>query len=127
MVAAATAAGPGPFPVRPLDKVDLQEGSDGKFNAQFDVAPQVPLPGYKGLDMVKKKQVIDDEATSSLTFSAGAPRASATRPIWKRAPSGLMWGSRPLAEVNTRSAGTGASAGSLCAWRSAFRAFATLV
>ena len=64
-LAAATAAGAQPISRPALDKVELQEGTDGKFNAQFDVAPQVPLPGYKGLTVVKKKQVIDDEAVAA--------------------------------------------------------------
>jgi trigger factor len=64
-LAAATAAGVQPISRPALDKVELQEGNDGKFNAQFDVAPQVPLPGYKGLNVVKKKQVIDDEAVAA--------------------------------------------------------------
>jgi trigger factor len=61
---AATAAGAQPISRPALDKVELQEGADGKFNARFDVAPQVTLPQYKGLAVTKKKQTIDDQAVA---------------------------------------------------------------
>src|SRR4249920_728076 len=41
--------------------------------------------------------------------SSGTFRALAIRGTWNRAASGEMCGSRPLAEVVTRSAGTGAA------------------
>jgi trigger factor len=60
-LAAATAAGAQPISRPALDKVELAEGTEGKFNALFDVAPEVKVPEYKGLAVVKKKQTIDDE------------------------------------------------------------------
>ena len=44
--------------------------------------------------------------TSSRTFASGRPRALATRGTWNSAAAGEMSGSRPLAEVVTRSTGT---------------------
>ena len=57
---AASAAGAQPISRPALDKVDLKVGADGKFNALFDVAPQVALPQYKGLAVTKQKQIIGD-------------------------------------------------------------------
>ena len=51
--------------------------------------------------------------TRVLTCPSLRPRAAATRPIWSRAASGLMCGSRPLAEANTMSGGTTALVGRL--------------
>ena len=48
------------------------------------------------------------------------------RAICSRAASGLMCGSRPLPEVKTMSAGTGASAGSLLPSRNALALATTL-
>ena len=53
---AATAAGTQPISRPALEKVELKEGADGMFSAQFDVAPQVTLPEYKGITVVKKKR-----------------------------------------------------------------------
>jgi len=63
MVAAAEA---GALPIsRPaLEKLDLIEGKDGMFSAQFDVAPEVVLPDYKTLPALKKKRNIDDAAVA---------------------------------------------------------------
>ena len=46
-------------------------------------------------------------ATTARTASAVMPRAAATRATWYSAAAGLMSGSRPDAEVVTRSTGTG--------------------
>jgi trigger factor len=59
---AATAAGAFPISRPALEALDLKEGVDGTFKAQFDVAPQVVLPEYKTLTLVKKKRIIDDAA-----------------------------------------------------------------
>jgi trigger factor len=61
---AATDAGAQPISRPALEKVELQEGVDGKFKALFDVAPQVVLPEYKGLAVTKKKRLIDDAAVA---------------------------------------------------------------
>jgi trigger factor len=63
-LAAATAAGAQPISRPALEKVELAEDAEGKFNALFDVAPEIKLPEYKGLTVVKKKQTIDDEAVA---------------------------------------------------------------
>jgi trigger factor len=43
-----------------LEKLDLKEGDDAVFRAQFDVAPEVPLPDYKAMTLTKKKRAIDE-------------------------------------------------------------------
>ena len=47
-----------------LEQVELKEGTDGMFRAQFDVAPQVELPDFKTLPAHKKKRRIDDDAVA---------------------------------------------------------------
>ena len=59
---AASAAGAQPISQPALEKVDLKDGQEGTFNAHFDVAPEVKLPEYKGLTVLKQKRLIDDEA-----------------------------------------------------------------
>jgi len=66
-------------------------------------------------------------STSARTWGSLIPRAAATRAIWNRAAAGLMCGSTPLAEANTKSAGTGESAASLWASRSALALLRTSV
>jgi trigger factor len=61
---AAAAAGTQPISRPALEKVELKEGADGKFKALFDVAPEVKLPEYKGMTVVKKKRIIDDTAVT---------------------------------------------------------------
>jgi len=61
---AAAAAGTQPISRPSVDKIELAEGADGKFNALFDVAPQVELPQYKGVTVTKRKRAIDDEAVA---------------------------------------------------------------
>src|SRR5260370_13022642 len=46
--------------------------------------------------------------TTSWTFPSARPRALATRGPWRSAAAGVMSGSRPLADVVTRSTGTAA-------------------
>jgi trigger factor len=43
-----------------LEKLDLKEGSDAVFRAQFDVAPEVPMPDYKTMVLTKKKRAVDE-------------------------------------------------------------------
>jgi trigger factor len=45
-----------------IEKADLVEGAEGKIKVQFDIAPHVSLPDYKGGTLVKKKLRIDDAA-----------------------------------------------------------------
>ena len=61
---AATAAGTQPISRPALEKIELKEGADGMFKALFDVAPQVTLPEYKGMTVVKQKRAIDDTAVA---------------------------------------------------------------
>lgn len=61
---AATAAGAQPISRPALEKIELKEGQDGVFHAHFDVAPEVKLPDYKGLPVLKQKRLIDDEAVA---------------------------------------------------------------
>ncbi|MDR1840751.1 MAG: trigger factor [Holophagales bacterium] len=44
-----------------LESAELREGVDGTVKVQFDVAPEVKLPEYKGLVLIKKKRRVDDE------------------------------------------------------------------
>ena len=59
---AAQEAGAMPISRPALEKLDLKEGSDAMFRAQFDVAPIVDLPDYKTLQLTKKKRAIDEAA-----------------------------------------------------------------
>ncbi|MDR0499096.1 MAG: trigger factor [Holophagales bacterium] len=47
-----------------VEKANLREGSEGTVKVQFDVAPEVKLPDYKGTVLVKKKRRVDDEAVN---------------------------------------------------------------
>lgn len=57
---AAQEAGALPISHPSLEKLDLKEGADAVFRAQFDVAPEVVLPDYKTMTLTKKKRAIDD-------------------------------------------------------------------
>jgi trigger factor len=59
---AAQEAGAMPISRPALEKLELKEGSDALFRAQFDVAPTVALPDYKNLQLTKKKRAIDEAA-----------------------------------------------------------------
>lgn len=48
-----------------IESAKLGEGAEGLVKIQFDVAPEVKLPEYKGLNLVKKKRVVDDEYVNS--------------------------------------------------------------
>jgi trigger factor len=57
---AAQEAGAQPISHPSLEKLDLKEGADAVFRAQFDVAPEITLPDYKGMVLTKKKRTIDE-------------------------------------------------------------------
>lgn len=57
---AAQEAGALPISHPSLEKLDLKEGADAVFRAQFDVAPEVALPDYKAMALTKKKRAIDE-------------------------------------------------------------------
>ena len=59
---AAQEAGAQPISRPALEKLDLKEGADAVFRAQFDVAPAVQLPDYKTLQLTKRKRLIDEAA-----------------------------------------------------------------
>jgi len=61
---AAVEAGAQPISRPALEKLELKEGADGLFRAQFDVAPTVTVPEFKGLALAKKKRAIDDAAVT---------------------------------------------------------------
>ncbi|HEX7552521.1 MAG TPA: trigger factor [Geothrix sp.] len=56
---AAQEAGAQPISHPSLEKLELKEGADAMFLAQFDVAPEVALPDYKAMVVTKKKRAID--------------------------------------------------------------------
>ncbi len=62
--AKAQEAGVMPISQPALEKVDLRDGQEATFKAQFDVAPQVELPEYKGLKVKKQKRAIDADAVA---------------------------------------------------------------
>jgi trigger factor len=57
---AAQEAGALPISHPSLEKLELKEGADAVFRAQFDVAPEVALPDYKSMVLTKKKRAIDE-------------------------------------------------------------------
>jgi trigger factor len=59
---AAQEAGALPISHPSLEKLDLKEGADAVFRAQFDVAPEVALPDYKAMVLTKKKRAVDEAA-----------------------------------------------------------------
>src|ERR1019366_1851102 len=68
-----------------------------------------------------------NRSTKALTLSSLTPREVATRAICKRAASGLICGSKPLAEANAISAGTTVLVGRLFPLMKAATLFMTLV
>jgi trigger factor len=62
--AKAQEAGVMPISQPALEQVNLRDGQEATFKAQFDVAPQVELPEYKGLKVKKQKRAIDAEAVA---------------------------------------------------------------
>ncbi len=57
---AAQEAGAQPISHPSIEKLELKEGADAVFRAQFDVAPEVALPDYKGMVLTKKKRAVDE-------------------------------------------------------------------
>ena len=49
--AAAQAAGTQPVSQPALEPAELKDGQDAKLRAHYDVAPEVQLPDYKGLEL----------------------------------------------------------------------------
>jgi len=77
---AAQEAGALPISHPSLEKLDLKEGADAVFRAQFDVAPEVVLPDYKTMALTKKKRAID-EATVAEHLEGLRQRATKLLPI----------------------------------------------
>ena len=77
---AAQEAGALPISHPSLEKLDLKEGADAVFRAQFDVAPEVALPDYKAMTLTKKKRAID-EATVAEHLEGLRQRATKLLPI----------------------------------------------
>ena len=57
---AAQEAGTLPISHPSIEKLDLKEGTDAVFRAQYDVAPEVILPDYQAMVLTKKKRAIDE-------------------------------------------------------------------
>ena len=77
---AAQEAGALPISHPSLEKLELKEGADAVFRAQFDVAPEVALPDYKSLALTKKKRTID-EATLDEHIEGLRQRATKFLPV----------------------------------------------
>jgi trigger factor len=77
---AAQEAGALPISHPSIEKLDLKEGTDAVFRAQFDVAPEVALPDYKTLVFTKKKRAID-EATLDEHLEGLRQRAAKFLPV----------------------------------------------
>ncbi|WP_257311778.1 trigger factor [Geothrix fuzhouensis] len=77
---AAQEAGALPISHPSLEKLDLKEGADAVFRAQFDVAPEVTLPDYKAMALTKKKRAID-EATVAEHLEGLRQRATKLLPV----------------------------------------------
>lgn len=59
---AAAEAGTQPISQPSVEKVELKEGTEGHLHLHYDVAPEVTLPEYKGIQLTKKKRIIDEAA-----------------------------------------------------------------
>jgi len=77
---AAQEAGTLPISHPSIEKLDLKEGSDAVFRAQYDVAPEVQLPDYKAMSLTKKKRAID-EATVAEHLEGLRQRATKYLPV----------------------------------------------
>jgi trigger factor len=77
---AAQEAGAQPISHPSLEKLDLKEGADAVFRAQFDVAPEVSLPDYKSMVLTKKKRAID-ESTIEENLEGLRQRATKFLPV----------------------------------------------
>ena len=61
---AAAEVGTQPISQPAVEKVDLKEGTEGHLHLHYDVAPEVLLPDYKGVQLTKKKRIIDEAAVT---------------------------------------------------------------
>lgn len=86
---AAQEAGALPISRPALEKLDLKEGSDAVFKAQFDVAPVVELPDYKTLQLTKKKRAIDEAAVAEHLENL-RQRATKLLPVDEAVAEGLV-------------------------------------
>ncbi|MBI4911958.1 MAG: trigger factor [Acidobacteria bacterium] len=59
---AAAAAGTQPISQPALENATVKEGEEGQFKVHYDVAPEVTLPPYSSIKLVKQKRRIDAEA-----------------------------------------------------------------
>ena len=44
-----------------IEKLELNQNTDAKFVASFDVAPELKLPNYQSLSLTKRKRQVDDD------------------------------------------------------------------
>ncbi len=86
---AAQEAGAMPISRPALEKLDLKEGADAVFKAQFDVAPVVDLPDYKTLQLTKKKRAIDEAAIDE-HLEGLRQRATRLLPVDEAVAEGLV-------------------------------------
>lgn len=86
---AAQEAGAQPISRPALEKLELKEGADAVFRAQFDVAPEVQLPDYKTLQLTKKKRAIDEAAVEEHLENL-RQRATKLLPVDEAASAGLV-------------------------------------
>lgn len=86
---AAQEAGALPISRPALEKLDLKEGADAVFKAQFDVAPVVELPDYKTLQLTKKKRAIDEAAVAEHLENL-RQRATKLLPVDEAVAEGLV-------------------------------------
>ncbi len=61
---AAAEVGTQPISQPAVEKIDLTEGNEGHLHLHYDVAPEVVLPDYRGIQLTKKKRIIDEAAIS---------------------------------------------------------------
>ena len=87
--AKAQEAGVMPISQPALEQVNLRDGQEATFKAQFDVAPQVEAPEYKGLALTKQKRRIDDEAVAE-HLEGLRQRANKFLPVEGGAAAGLI-------------------------------------
>jgi len=86
---AAQEAGALPISRPALEKLELKEGADAVFKAQFDVAPVVELPDYKTLQLTKKKRAIDEAAVTEHLDNL-QQRATKLLPVDEAVAEGLV-------------------------------------
>jgi trigger factor len=85
----AREAGVVPISSPALEKLDLKDGMDATFRAQFDVAPEVDLPEFKNLQLTKKKRKIDAEAIEE-HLEGLRQRATKFMPVEGGAEAGML-------------------------------------